>query len=279
MPYNNVMKDILLIGPYIGDWKQEILTFRPYARWIYDQLDQPKCYISSHFNRHFLYDWIPEKNFIPVFEQLTRKETGQNNYMHSDINAKDYKILIKEFKQKITEKESISVRDISLYNLSYLESTPHYSWYQKKFTKINLKPIKNDYIIYIPDKSISKSFNNKIYKALSEEYNNIVMVGDENCHSLNDCINFQINYPETGYELLIKYIMGCDFVITPCSHWTFLCNLQNIPVISWGMEGNIYKQNNDYGFNNKDNYILISENINRIIDAVRYFYFYKRRDK
>jgi len=278
MFYKNVMEDnILLIGPYVGDWKQEILTFRPYARWIYEQLGRPSCYISSHFNRHFLYDWIPKENFIPVFEQLTRNETGQNNYIHNDIGSKDYKILIKDFKQRIKEKEDISIRDISIYNLSYLESTPHYSWFQKKFTKIKINPIENNYIIYIPDKSISESVNNEIFKELLKEYDNVVMVGDSNCYELNDCINFQINYAETGYELLIKYIMGCRFVITPSSHWTFLCNLQNIPVISWGMDANIYKKDSDYGFDNKDNYILISDDIDRVLNAVKYFY--KRRNK
>jgi hypothetical protein len=265
------MNNILLIGPYIGDWKQEIFTFRPYAKWIYEQLNYPKCYISSHFNRYFLYDWIPKENFIPVFEQLTRNEAGQNNYIHNDINHKDYKILVKNFEKNIKEKENISTKNISLYNLSYLKSTPHYSWFQKIFTKIKLEPIKNDYIIYIPDKSINKKFNDEIYKNLKKEYNNIVMVGDNNCYNLKECLNYQINYIETGFELIIKYIMGCKFVITPCSHWTFLCNLQNIPVFSWGDECNIYKKESDYGFNN-NNYILISNDINKILKAIKYFY-------
>jgi len=267
------MNDILLIGPYIGDWKNEILTFRPYAKWVYDQLNikNTECFISSHFNRKFLYDWIPEENFIPVFEQLTRDEIGQHNYMHKSICIKDYKLLVKEFKQKIIKLRKVSIRNIKIYNLSYLESTPHYSWYQKIFTKINVEPLYNDYIIYIPDMSIDVDTNNKIFNNLQSEYENLVMVGDNNCHGIDDCINFQIDYSETGYRNLVRYILGCKFVITPCSHWTFLCNLHHIPVISWGTNGNIYKRNNEFGFDNPMNYILIDNDINKLISSIKYF--------
>jgi len=265
------MKNVLLIGPYIGDWKNEILTFRPYARWIYDQLDEPECFISSHFNRQFLYDWIPEDNFIPIFEHLTRNESDQKNYIHNNVDIRDHKLLVKEFKQKIVKDKGISTRDITIYNVSYTASTPHYSWYQKVFTKINLKPFYNDYIIYIPDKSISVDNNNFIVDTLSKEYDSIIMVGDNSCYDIEKCINFQIDYTESGYKNLMRYLLGCKFVITPCSHWTFLCNLHHIPVVSWGSGANIYKSDNDFGFDNPKSYILIDDNPCRVINAVRYF--------
>lgn len=265
------MNDVLLIGPYIGDWKNELLTFRPYANWIFNQLDKPICYISSHFNRKFLYDWIPEENFIPVFEHLTRNESKQNNYLHDDITAKDYKLLIKEFKKTIIEKEKITSKNINIYNLSYLESKPEYSWHQKIFTKIKIEPIPNNYIIYIPDSSISTSFHDTLLCSLLNEYDNIAMVGDHTCYDIEKFLNFQINYSEVGYENLMKYILGCKFVITPCSHWTFLCNVHKIPVVSWGLNGNIYKKDNVYGFDN-NNYILIDKKMSNVLNSIKYFY-------
>jgi len=265
------MENVLLIGPYIGDWKQEIFTFRPYARWIYEQLDHPKCYISSHFNRQFLYDWIPDENFIPVYEQLSRNEVEQDNYIHKSITIKDFKLLIKDFKQSVINKENISIKNLITYNLSYLKSTPHYSWYQKIFTKINVKPIKNDYIFYIPNKSISREDNEKITKFLLSKYDNIKLLGDNNCYDLDKCLNYQIDYIETGYINIIKYILGCKFVITPCSHWTMLCNLHHIPVFSWG-DGGIYKKDGDYGFENPNNHICINNDVEIVMKAIEYFY-------
>ena len=264
------MKNVLLIGPYIGDFKREVQTFEPYARWIYEQLDKPNCFVSSHSNRKFLYDWLPEENFIPVFEHLTRDEENQNNYLHNTINAKDYKLLIKEFKSTIIKMLNVSNKNILLYNLPYLENTPIISWYQKIFNRINLQPIKNDYIIYIPDNSLKKEENTDIFNQLSFLYDNLVMVGDHSCTHLNDCINFQINYIENGYNLLIRYILGCKMVIAPTSHWTYICNLHHIPVVSWGKSARIYKKDSTYGFNNPYSYILVNYTNQNLLNAINY---------
>lgn len=265
-------KNVLLIGPYIGDWKSEILTFRPFAEWIYNQLDKPVCYMSSHFNRRFLYHWVPDNNFVPVFEHLTRNEANQCNYIHRSITQKDYKLLIKEFKQEIVKREGISVRNITLYNLPYLESSPPVSWYQKFYSKIKIDKIPNDYVIYIPDSSINGDDHKKLLDFLTNNYKNVIMMGDNSCWDIEECINFQIDYSETGYQNLIKYILGCKMVITPCSHWTFLCNLHKIPVMSWGVNGNIYKSTGVFGFDNPNNFILISNEINNILNSIDYFY-------
>jgi len=264
------MKNVLLIGPYIGDWKQEILTFRPYAKWISNQLDLDDIFISSHSNRGFLYDWIPEENFVPVYEHLTRNEKDQSNYLHKSVDVKDYKLLIKEFKQKISKQQQISIRDIVIYNLSYLESTPHYSWYQKDFTKIKIDPIPNDYILYIPANDISDKENYRIFDALKEKYKDIYMIGDSHCYNFDYFINYQIDYYETGYINLMKYILGCKMVITPCSYWTMLCNLHQVPVFSWG-EGRNYKHGGDYNFDSTNNYILITNDFDRIMSGIEYF--------
>jgi len=264
------MKNVLLIGPYIGDWKQEILTFRPYAKWISEQLDYNNIFISSHFNRKFLYDWIPEENFISVYEHLTRNETEQKNYIHKSVNIKDYKLLIKELKQKISKQQNISIRNITTYNLSYLESTPHYSWFQKSFSPIKIKPISNNYILYIPANDISDDENQKIFDELEKRYKNVYMIGDSHCYNFEYFINYQIDYFETGYSNLMRYLLGCKMIVTPCSYWTMICNLHHLNVFSWGT-GRNYKRNEDYGFDNQNNYILIDDNFERIFKSLEYF--------
>jgi len=263
-------ENVLLIGPYIGDWEHEITTFRPYAKWISENVDANKIFISSHFNRQFLYDWIPNKHFIPVYEHLTRNEKQQQNYLHESIDNKDYKFLIKESKQQICKKLNISIRQILHYTISYLESTPHYSWYQKIFTPINIDPIPNDYILYIPSKNVSDNINKKYYNYLNTTYNNVYMIGDSHCYKFDHFINYQIDYYETGYKNLMKYLLGCKLIITPCSQWTMLCNLHNLPVFSWG-DCRQYMKNSDYGFNNNNNYILISNDFKRVIKSIDYF--------
>jgi len=39
-------------------------------------------------------------------------------------------------------------------------------------------------------------------------------------------------------------------IITPCSHWTAIANLQKVPVISWGNTVGQYKEQGLYHFNN-----------------------------
>ena len=63
---------ILACGPYLGDFEQEIITFRPYCRWLYEVVEHDKIYLNTHFNRFFLYDFVPDQNKISVYMQFTR---------------------------------------------------------------------------------------------------------------------------------------------------------------------------------------------------------------
>ena len=90
---------ILACGPYIGSWETEIVMFQPFVKWLIKVLQPEKVFVSSHKNRRFIY---PENVvFLPVYENLTRNEFGQNKCVHTDISSKDYGIILKNFRQDI----------------------------------------------------------------------------------------------------------------------------------------------------------------------------------
>lgn len=243
----------LLLGPFIGDWEQEIVTFRPYARWISETQKWDNIFISGHFNRSFLYNWIPEENFIPVYEHLSRDETKQHGYINSDISQKDYNILVKEFKNHIIKSTNISRRSIEHHTVSYIKSTPPYSVYQKIFTPIPYE-IKTDFsdIVIIPEKKTPLRTLKPIINKLKENYK-VKIIGNIQCRLERDNEIFKkFDWPTNLYKYILSYIHTTRLVITPCSYWTYLCNLQRIPVFSWGNTASLYKNDSIYGFNNKN---------------------------
>ena len=248
----------ILFGPYIGNFEQEILTFQPYVRWISELLGAKEIYISSHSNRRFLYDWIPDSHFLPVYEHLTRNEGGQNNTLHDDITTNDFKIIVKHFKNQVSG-------DCFAYNIPYTKQSS-ISYYQKIFKKIKIPSIQYDYILYIPS---DDKMDKKIYNHVQKQYD-VELIGDSHCPMFENMINNEIDYLENGYFKLLQYLTDCRFVITKCSFWTLLCNLYHIPVFSWG-DGVIYKTDELYGFGNKKNYILFSDNYGIIIKEIEKF--------
>jgi len=100
------MKSVLAIGPYIGNFEEELLTFRPYANWLLNVIEHEKAYLSTHLNRVFLYEQLIDKdNIIPINESLSRDEINQVGYIHKKLQQKEFNTLVKIFKEKITKKE------------------------------------------------------------------------------------------------------------------------------------------------------------------------------
>jgi len=89
-----VSKNVLALGPFIGSFEQEFLTFRPHMRWIEENTETDFVYYSSHFNRKFLYPQVTNKKYIPVYKQLTRQEIHQTGYSHKDVDQRDFMSLI-----------------------------------------------------------------------------------------------------------------------------------------------------------------------------------------
>lgn len=248
---------ILGFGPYIGDFKEEIFTFRPYIRWLMSILDFNELYIQSHFNRSFLYsNYINENsNFINVYKNLTRDELHQKSLLHKQITHKDFLQLIRDLRNYISNTENCNKNEVLVYYLKYITKVSAYSIFQKIFDQIedpkDVEIENNNYLIFIPDYTMSKSFTEAFYNKLKKEYGNQLKVcGDFKTHLTSEnCILHEPDYFENGYKYNIKYINNAKAVICPCSHWTAIANLQQIPTFSWGQNIGQYK-NGVYSFNN-----------------------------
>lgn len=274
---------IVLFGPYIGDWKEEVLSFRPLVNWIYSNLEFTDYYLSTHFNRAFLYDFIEEDKFIPVYESLSRDENKQKNAIHKDIKTKDYSsIILKNVRDDISNRTGYFKRDIVQYSLSYIKSVQNFSISNKKFSKIPYTEDKEKRkIVFIPDRRSKRKTLEIIANYLDKHYKNeYVIVGDDKTRlSEENVIKKRIDYFEFVYELIVDYISNAKLVICPCSHWTVLANQQGTYVLSWGSE-NIaqYKTDGIYGFGNENSIIniqkeMIDEKIlNHIDRTIEYIY-------
>lgn len=272
---------ILACGPYIGDFEQEIITFRPYCRWLSEVVDYDKIYLNTHFNRFFLYHFIPEENKINVPSALTRNELGQKGYIHNKSPQRDYNLFIRLFKDEIVEKEGCSKRDIDLYNISYLKSQPAYPIHNKIFDPINVPDFYDyfgdlsDKILFIPSKEEKCDKLLDIYEFLSEKYE-IIVAGDLKCHIIpSNIVLSKPDWPRNGFKYILYLINNCKAVICPISLWTTICNLQKVNVFSWGPVVSQHKENGIYNLGNKNisTVPLTRNNYNTKIikEAIEYF--------
>lgn len=257
---------IVIFGPYIGDWKEEIISFRPYVNWIYNNVEFADYYISTHFNRAFLYDFIEDNKFIPVYESLSRDENKQKNAIHKDIKTKDYSsIILKNIRDEIAGQTGYFKRDIIQYSLSYVKSIQNFSILNKSFSKITYNEDKEkNKIVFIPDKRSKRSVLEKIAEHLDKYYHDdYVIVGDEKTRLKDEnVVRKRIDYFDVVYRLNVDYISNAKLVICPCSHWTVLANQQGTFVLSWGNE-NIaqYKSDGIYGFDNENSIVSIQKDL------------------
>lgn len=239
---------VLACGPYIGNFEQEILTFRPYVKWLTEAVSYSKVYVNTHSNRFFLYDFIPEENLIPVYENLSRDESNQVGYIHNKVKQDDFNVIVKKFKDDIIKKEKCNKRNIDLYHLNYVKSTPPYSIYKKIFERINVDTNNNGKIIFIPSNIEDKIKLRYIYVNLDD----IEIIGDENTYFRKDNkVLSRIDYFENGWKTNIEKITSAKAVICPISFWTTISNLQSIPVFSWGENVSQHREEGIYHFDNK----------------------------
>lgn len=275
---------IAVFGPYIGDLREEVFSFRPFVKWIHDNIEFKSYYLSTHFNRSFLYDFIDGDKIIPVYESLTRGESKQRGVTHKDIHTKEYSsIIIKNITSWIKEYEDCLKKNIINYNLSYSKNLQNISVYNKKFDKIPYEEDENkNKIVFIPDKRENKKFLEAILWYLDKNYKDeYVVVGDEKTFFKNEnIIKQRADYFEIVYKMTIDYISNAKMVICPVGHWTLLSNQQNTYVFSWGNNENIslYKTDGLYGFGN-DNIIisLQDKNSNKILAHIDKILNYKKR--
>jgi hypothetical protein len=232
------------------------LQFRPYARWLTEAIKWDKVYLSTHANRLFLYDFVPEENIIPVYQQFSRDEKNQKGYIHRKIDKKDYRLILRTFKEKILEKENCNRKDIEIHNLSYTKTSPPYSVYNKIFDKIpdiilKIPEKHKNQIIFIPAKSEKLEKLAYIYGWIKENSDILVAGSTDTWFSKDNIILNKIDYFENGWKYIIQYIAKAKGVICPLSYWTGLANMQGKPVFSWGDNPGQYRTGGIYNFGNK----------------------------
>lgn len=268
-------KKVLALGPFIGSFEQEMLTFRPHMRWIELNYGIKSVFYSSHFNRKFLYPHISNKRYLPVYKQITRQEIHQDGYSHKDVDQRDYIMMVRQFKDMIVESVGCAKKDIEQQSLPYVKYISPVSIYQKVFEPVKV-PIskRKGNIIFIPDLSMNEEHAVEIYEYLKNTVR-FSVIGDMKCHLLEENEVLQdIDYIQIGYKKIITAITNAKAVITPCSHWTAIANLQGVPVISWGENVGQYKPDGIYHFNNNQSrtvYHSFESDIKKMISQIDSF--------
>jgi len=262
-------KSVVVIGPFIGDLEQELFSFRPYAKYISSTVDCDNVYISSHFNRSFLYDWVPQENFIPVFESLTRDETKQHGFLHDDVTRSDYSQIIKYIKNKI--RDANGRVEIEIYSPPYIKSMNAISIYQKEFSSIFFPKTdinRNEYIAFVSNQSKESE---KVYKTLQKEYDIIVIGNMSNGIEKENTPLKSTDYFINGYSSMMNYISNAKLLVTNCPEWAIVGNLLKKHMVFWGTTCSQFKPDGIYGF---DNYNVISVDVNTssLVDMIKYKY-------
>lgn len=266
-------KSVVVIGPFIGDLEQELFAFRPHARYISSTVEADEIYISSHFNRAFMYDWVPHENFIPVFESLTREETKQRGYLHEDVSRTDYSQLVRYLKNKV--KENHAKDDIEVFSPPYIKSNNTISIYQKEFSPIGFPSritdagkmhIRNSDITFISDISNEAE---EIYNTLKDEYDTIVLGNMTNGLEQENVLLKRTDYFVYGYSDMMHYITMSKLLVTNCPVWAMIGNLLNMNMVFWGGNCSQFKPEGIYGFENYSS-TSIDVDAKQIIDIIRY---------
>ena len=125
--------------------------------------------------------------------------------------------------------------------------------YKKIFSRINYPENiwpHNEYknkIVFIP---YGEGDELQEVKNLLKNYDSII-IGDKKCRFKDENVVLnRVDYIENGYQSIIKIISEARCVITPVSFWTTVCNLQQVPVFSWGEHIGQHKPDGIYHFRN-----------------------------
>lgn len=204
---------IILCGPFVGSFEEEVLSFRPFVVWLRKNFNFPNVIVSTHYNRRFLYD----ENVVPIFKQYSKDEFGQKGHRHKRICLKDYNYIQNDIKDQISSVSSFNKGDIITYSLGY-NKVPNISIYQKYFSTVFERQI-SDTVLVIPDISRPiKEFYSVIetLETLGIEYK---VTGDykTKLREYNELIS-DVDYFDKCYYDIMSDIVRAKYVITPCSH-------------------------------------------------------------
>jgi len=236
----------VLVGPFLGDYKTEIIDFRPYVRWIYEAIKPEKMFVATHSNREFLYDWA---TVIPVFEDLSRDELNQSGFIHNSISQKDLNIVIKKVKSNIFKRRYPS-KDLVHLSVLYSKGLHWFPLYKRMYTPIKFKKKKSDMIIFIPCINEKYAVIKEIYDHLLDKFGDRVIVAGDmkiHLHEKNIMLRNPTYFKDVYYDIT-KLITNARAVITPTSQWTILSLLQGTPVFSWGCSPEYFMNDTKHRF-------------------------------
>ena len=233
---NLLQNKIVLLGPYVGNIKEELFTFKPFVDWFKRHFKYRNLFISTHYDRSFLYK---DKN-VPIFKQYTHDVLNQFNHTHKQINSYDYQVIKKSVIEDILSISSYKKSDIITYDLGY-SFYSNICFTQRIFLPLDLIPVKKHKFLFVPDNSRKWKENLSVYRFLSD-------ISDINI----------IDFNLMSYEEIIRQVLGSEIIITPASHWTLLCNLHNKNVFSWGKNISVFKSY--YNFDNEKCILYKTEN-------------------
>ena len=257
---------VLLLGPYVGDFAHEILTFRPHMRYISHITDpSTKVYISSHSNRSFLYDWIECDNFIPIYEHISRNEPCQSGFIHDEITKTEFNQITKFIRNQIP------YDDVEIQTLPYVKSVNGISLYQKYYTPFVIPDVeirKNIDVVCIFDKSDNSK---DVYYNLTNKLD-VVVIGDMNNGLEERNILLKNIMFLDNYKLMFGYVNNSKLVVTNCSEWALISNLQGIPVFYWGSDFSLYKYSGVLNFDNKMCMSICEMSSESIVSMILYHY-------
>ncbi len=263
-------KNVLALGPFIGSFEQEILTFRPHMRWIELNTINKGVFYSSHFNRKFLYPQVSNKKYVPIYKQLTRQEIHQNGYSHKDVDQRDFMSLIRLFKDEIVDQTGSIKKNINHQSLPYVKYISPVSIFHKVFEPIKV-PVskKKGNILFIPDFSMTESDAETLWEFLRSNFKSS-LVGDMKCHLPSENEVFKnVDYLQNGYKKIVTAITNATAVVTPCSHWAVIANLQGTPSISWGDKVGQFRENGIYHFNNYNSRTIYYDTDSNVKNLIR----------
>lgn len=257
------MDKTITIGPFVGSFFEEIMNFRPFVQWVSENLIYNDIFVFSHHNRRFLY----KENMIHIYEQYS-VDYKTSFHKNNDISLELYNFIFKNLKKEVTKISDVKLKDvISLFN-KYPKNRIKTSLLNKKFNEIDIPEIDidlpDDFVIFIP----YKHKNNNILRHLQNIYKNVIIIDNGNIY--HKCLNKNFDMIERWYEYCIYIMSKSKMVICPLSNWTFLCNLQGVPVMSWGDNINVFKSGGLYNFNNI-NHIISNTSSKNIISGIEYF--------
>ena len=217
---NNMLSDkAILFGPYVGNLKEELISFLPFVNWFKEFFNCKQIFISTHYTSKFLYSDV----VYPVLELYSNDIKGQKGHTHKKLNSTDYQILKKYIIEKICNDYGYKKSDVVSYDLGYTTQSNIVNT-QKIFKKMD-KPIYENGKILILSQDHRQKQTEVILKFLKNNYNNIKYL---------DCT---IECPEK----MIDEVLSSSLVVTPSSHWTLLCNIHKKKVFSWGRDISLYK--------------------------------------